>query len=387
MGRKTPLQYLKDLIVLLLVTISLVTVLGVTPKTAKATQFEGFVTNWTNDSDIFVSGDGLWESFLVYTKNAKSQDGKYDFVYYQGIVLYSPDRLSQKDKGDRGKACNINITIGSIVQSPGGGSITAVLPGGGELGGDKPVQSCSGDDLNEAIRKFNNKNLSIGRVENFKNPLEAKNESADNKQVVVTIIPSTNAKVGEEVDPSLFPKKDTVVLKTKDGKDINTLESSEVTVLPSNGPSPASIHYTAIYNGVEPGDYQVCSKLLNNKCSAFTKKVNEIARVDIKGDDTLTIQITKNPEAAAIQKTCESENSGLIDTFLCGLTGAFDRMLVGSDGTGGLLGAVDNLLSITPDKYSNENLKKSWTYFRNIASLSLVLIGLIMVIGQSLSKE
>lgn len=90
------------------------------------------------------------------------------------------------------------------------------------------------------------------------------------------------------------------------------------------------------------------------------------------------------PEA---DPTCESENTQVLDWILCGTINAIDKVLVGKDGTGGLFGEVDDLLNISSQKYDNPKLKESWSYFRNIASLALVVIGLVMVVGQALSKE
>lgn len=87
------------------------------------------------------------------------------------------------------------------------------------------------------------------------------------------------------------------------------------------------------------------------------------------------------------KKSCESENPGAIDWVICAVIGGIDNILVGNDGAGGLLHQVDQLLNIDQSQYSNEDLKTAWSYFRNIASLMLVLIGLVMVIGQAISKE
>jgi len=48
---------------------------------------------------------------------------------------------------------------------------------------------------------------------------------------------------------------------------------------------------------------------------------------------------------------------------------------------------VDELLSVGGDEYNTDEMRKAWSYFRNIASLLLMVIGIVMVIGQGISKE
>ncbi len=49
--------------------------------------------------------------------------------------------------------------------------------------------------------------------------------------------------------------------------------------------------------------------------------------------------------------------------------------------------AVNSMLAVEPEEVNDDGLKQAWSYFRNIASLFLVLIGLAMIIGQAISKE
>ena len=48
---------------------------------------------------------------------------------------------------------------------------------------------------------------------------------------------------------------------------------------------------------------------------------------------------------------------------------------------------VDELLSVGSNEYNSPELQQAWSYFRNMASLLLVVIGLVMIIGQAISKE
>ncbi len=95
---------------------------------------------------------------------------------------------------------------------------------------------------------------------------------------------------------------------------------------------------------------------------------------------------SENTEAQ--QATCESNNNDNLDWLLCGMIGGIDSVLTGgTKGSGGIAGAVDDLLDLQPEQYTDPKLKQAWSYMRNIASLALVVIALIMIIGQAVSKE
>jgi hypothetical protein len=49
---------------------------------------------------------------------------------------------------------------------------------------------------------------------------------------------------------------------------------------------------------------------------------------------------------------------------------------------------ISNMLEVSPSVYSSDQgLRTAWSYFRNIASFLLIIIGLVMVIGQATNKE
>lgn len=54
-----------------------------------------------------------------------------------------------------------------------------------------------------------------------------------------------------------------------------------------------------------------------------------------------------------------------------------------------MLDVIDNLLALNEEDYNDDEgrLREAWSYFRNIASFSLLIIGLVMVIGQATNKE
>ncbi len=57
------------------------------------------------------------------------------------------------------------------------------------------------------------------------------------------------------------------------------------------------------------------------------------------------------------------------------------------DFTNEAIEAVNSMLAIEESEVNDDSLKQAWSYFRNIASLLLVIIGLVMIIGQAISKE
>lgn len=79
--------------------------------------------------------------------------------------------------------------------------------------------------------------------------------------------------------------------------------------------------------------------------------------------------------------SCEEENPGIsLSWFLCSVINFFDNTVQG------LTNTVDDLLQIDSEYYTNDDLKQAWSYFRNIASFLLIIIGLVMIIGQAITK-
>ena len=52
-----------------------------------------------------------------------------------------------------------------------------------------------------------------------------------------------------------------------------------------------------------------------------------------------------------------------------------------------MVDAIADMLSVNRSEINDDGLKAAWSYFRNIASVLLVVIGLVMIIGQAVSKE
>lgn len=84
-------------------------------------------------------------------------------------------------------------------------------------------------------------------------------------------------------------------------------------------------------------------------------------------------------EGTSAPPSCDSENSIFsLGWMLCGLLNFFDSTVTS------LGNAADSLLAIPSEYYSNDGLYATWSYFRAIATVLLLAVGLIMVIGQAL---
>jgi hypothetical protein len=79
--------------------------------------------------------------------------------------------------------------------------------------------------------------------------------------------------------------------------------------------------------------------------------------------------------------SCEEVNPGIsLSWFICSVINFLD------DTIAGLNSAVIQLLVINKDYYTDSGLREAWAYFRNIASFLLIIIGLVMIIGQAVTK-
>lgn len=141
-------------------------------------------------------------------------------------------------------------------------------------------------------------------------------------------------------------------------------------------------YMTSRFNDNDPDCVNIANWLTEARAKSYAQKVQA------NQDEARNLEAVRNDaDSAAAPPSCETKNTGIMDWVLCGIVNAIDNVLVGTDGTGGLLGAIYELLYISPDRYEDDGLRTVWTYFRNLATLALVLIGLIMVIGQAISKE
>lgn len=80
-------------------------------------------------------------------------------------------------------------------------------------------------------------------------------------------------------------------------------------------------------------------------------------------------------------KTCDEQfnfTGGFIVCFVLGIVDSSVDTMVN---------AIADMLSVGRAELNDDGLKEAWSYFRNIASVLLVVIGLVMIIGQAVSKE
>lgn len=79
--------------------------------------------------------------------------------------------------------------------------------------------------------------------------------------------------------------------------------------------------------------------------------------------------------------TCESETNNDMAWLMCAGLGLID------DTFASMQGYVDEMLDVSENEFDSPELKAVWSYFKNVATFLLILIGLVMIIGQAVSRE
>ncbi|HMS23257.1 MAG TPA: hypothetical protein PKB09_00415 [Candidatus Saccharibacteria bacterium] len=79
--------------------------------------------------------------------------------------------------------------------------------------------------------------------------------------------------------------------------------------------------------------------------------------------------------------TCEDNFDFTGAWIVCMVLGIVDQTV------DNMVNAIEDMLEVTRSEVNDDGLKTAWSYFRNIASVLLVVIGLVMIIGQAISKE
>lgn len=79
--------------------------------------------------------------------------------------------------------------------------------------------------------------------------------------------------------------------------------------------------------------------------------------------------------------SCEANNAAALAWLLCGVLNVVDGAITS------LGNAAIELLDTNPAYYNSEQLKTVWSYFKNLASFLLIIVGLVMIIGQAVTKE
>ncbi len=100
--------------------------------------------------------------------------------------------------------------------------------------------------------------------------------------------------------------------------------------------------------------------------------------IEACGDGLVLTPPEPGPEGP---QTCD-ENFKFTGGFLvCIILGIIDTTV------DNMVDAIADMLSVGRAEINDDGLKTAWSYFRNIASVLLVVIGLVMIIGQAVSKE
>jgi hypothetical protein len=79
--------------------------------------------------------------------------------------------------------------------------------------------------------------------------------------------------------------------------------------------------------------------------------------------------------------TCESETNNDMAWLLCAGIALID------DTFASMQEYVDELLDVSENEFDSPELKAVWSYFKNVATFMLILIGLVMIIGQAVSRD
>jgi hypothetical protein len=89
-----------------------------------------------------------------------------------------------------------------------------------------------------------------------------------------------------------------------------------------------------------------------------------------------------NSDTTTVPPSCNSSGSGVLNWLFCAVIDAVDNTISSVNGI------VDNMLSLDASSIaSNDKLYLLWSYFRNISSLLLVVIALVMIIAQSMGNS
>jgi MFS family permease len=344
--------------------------------------------NRSGKENIYTSGNGLGDNnYLLLDQYAtKNQNGVTFYSFESAFVLYAPNKLSASEKNQPKNQCSIKMTI--VVAGNNLGSGTAYVSRGAPSASSDTVYAgvCSDSILNEARAKFDQKSVAIGKSAEFAQRIgQNSGEVAGSNSVTAIIVPVIDAGPSEEIDESRVPKNDTITLKKSTGE-VVTQQSNDVTITP---PPSSSVHYTIKIDNVAPGEYEICSKIVN-KCERFTKEPNKVPpQIRIQGDESTKMSVAASEGAGETDEGCES-NGGDLGWLFCPLVRLLDAGITEIDEQ------VNRLLEVPPKDYSKvqekdpskENqLYTAWKSMRNLAYIILIPVVLVMVIGTALGFD
>lgn len=176
------------------------------------------------------------------------------------------------------------------------------------------------------------------------------------------------------------PDKDKCGIFVRNGVDIPANNNS---VWINTKEEPDNVQFATCPGGVVGSNCNIDGRNIvfaNNR--VFTKPPGYDE--SIKNKDSAGGEKKDANSADGTKPNCEQNAKVSMGWVLCGVLDAIDSILIGDHG---LLAITENLLNVNSKQYDNSQLKQSWSYFKNIATFLLILIGLVMIIGQAVSKE
>jgi hypothetical protein len=127
---------------------------------------------------------------------------------------------------------------------------------------------------------------------------------------------------------------------------------------------------------IEVKSVNVARRFFELPANAGTDDRNVPGNTDpIPADDSTDADETD--ETPRCEESFDFPGAWIVCLVLTTISGTVDKMV----------DAIADMLSVGRAEINDDGLKIAWSYFRNIASVLLVVIGLVMIIGQAVSKE
>lgn len=260
--------------------------------------------------------------------------------------------------------------MGLVISNINAARTSATIKKGGTISsGDQ--KACSA----ELQERFNNKTISIADVDRS----DDKPDDASTRVAVITVRPNHNIpplSVGiDDERTDNVPATDTVKL-TKQGE-----SAAQQTLNPSVSLAfdyhSSGVWYTASFTNVQPGTYTACSTTAYS-CVTFEKKLGEISRADINGQNT-PIEPSALPTDTS---TGEVDCGGnfFIHYLICPLFKSVNDVI----GTV-VQNVVQPLLKSAPLGESSA-IRPIWENVRNITNVLFVLLFLVVIFSNAITQ-
>lgn len=323
----------------------------IAPNSAKAVP-SGFSANYQDTTNITMSGGGF--NNAVVSKGGSGTS----FINRNAIFEGNPNDPVN---------CEISIEISPNDGEPGRGTIK--LLGGNALGGN----ICDENDVDDFGWSFGDEaTITIGNTGVFDDSPSniGRSVSVCSHVNITRDIPSAMV---SEITPETT---DTITIEQPPGTVIRTKQARL-----SNGDSREDevAKYCATFK-LAAGDY-VARSALGEATKSFEKINGQDRSVTIIGENEPISNFPDDDAAPDGPQTCD-ENFKFTGGFLvCIILGIIDTTV------DNMVDAIADMLSVGRAEINDDGLKTAWSYFRNIASVLLVVIGLVMIIGQAVSKE